>query len=248
VKRSQESQVQESRVQQSQIRRPQVRQAQTNRPPQSLDQASNQANPAEKSSYHHGDLRQSLIDATIALLQEGELSQLSLREVARRVGVSHNAPYRHFQDKEALLSAVAEQGFQGLCQATQRALAGLPPNPVQQLSAIGTAYVKFAVQQPVYYRVMFSSTRNRQDKALETAIEQSSAILSDVIQAGQADGSFRADDLTLMVQVAWAFVHGIAMLAIEGQLPAAHTDSFDQFLEASSHLLIQGFAVADGMK
>jgi len=80
------------------------------------------------------DLRQSLIDAAIALIQEGAIARLSLREVARRVGVSHNASYRHFQDKEALLSAVAVQGFEELQAVTEQALQETPPDSVQRLT------------------------------------------------------------------------------------------------------------------
>ncbi|MFM7427015.1 MAG: TetR/AcrR family transcriptional regulator [Elainella sp.] len=217
-------------------------------PVQPQTQSLDSARPAEKSGYHHGDLRQSLINAAIELIQAGDTSQLSLREVARRVGVSHNAPYRHFQDKEALLSAVAEQGFRGLYQATEQALVGLPTDAAQRLSAIGAAYVLFAVQHPVYYRVMFSLEGNRQDVGLQAAIEQSSGVLFTVIQSGQAAGTFRDGDPDLMAQVAWAFVHGIAMLAIEGQLPVAQNGSLDQFLQASSQLLIQGFAAGDSAK
>lgn len=159
--------------------------------------------------------------------------------------MSHNAPYRHFQDKEALLSAVAEQGFRGLHQATAEALEGLPADAAQQLSAIGAAYVQFAVQHPVYYRVMFSLD-NRQDPDLKTASQQSSAVLLNVIQAGQAAGMFRTGDPNLMAQVAWAFVHGIAMLAIEGLLPT-HTGTLEQFLQTSSQLLLQGFTVGSSV-
>lgn len=197
----------------------------------------------QRENYHHGDLRQNLIDAAIALIQEGEISQLSLREVARRVGVSHNAPYRHFQDKDALLSAVAEQGFQGLRRATEQALNGSPADASQRLRAIGYAYVQFALRNPVYYRVMFSLYNSRQDEKLKAAIEQSSAVLVSAIQAGQVAGSFRDEDPQQMAQVAWAFVHGIAMLAIEGQFPVADSKGWDDFLHFSSQMLIEGFAV-----
>jgi len=194
---------------------------------------------SQRETYHHGDLRQSLIDAAIALIQSGKMSQLSLREVARQVGVSHNAPYRHFQDKDALLSAVAEQGFQRLRIATEQALDGT--NAVQRLGAIGQAYVEFAIQNPAYYRVMFSLPRTHQEEALKNAIAQSSAVLLTVIQEGQATGVFRADDTDSLVQIAWAFVHGIAMLAIDHQLPAAKGEGFQAFLQFSTQTLIEGF-------
>lgn len=195
----------------------------------------------KRESYHHGALRQSLIDAAIALIEAGEISQLSLREVARRVGVSHNAPYRHFQHKEALLSAVAEQGFQRLRTATEQALESASSDAARRLSAIGCAYVKFAVSNRAYYRVMFSLDDSRRDEGLQAAIEQSSAVLLNVVRDGQATGVFRTEDPQQMAQVAWAFVHGIAMLAIDGQLPAAQSGALDDFLQFSSQLLIEGF-------
>lgn len=198
---------------------------------------------AQRDSYHHGDLRQSLIDAAIALIQEGEISQVSLREVARRVGVSHNAPYRHFADKEALLSAVAEQGFQGLRAATEQALTGMPPNAGPRLSAIGQAYVQFALQNPAHYRVMFSPYSNCQTEGLQTAMRQSFSVLLNVVQDGQSAGAFRSEDTLQMAQTAWAFVHGIAMLAIDGQLPMPSGEAFDRFLQFSTGMLIEGFAV-----
>lgn len=172
------------------------------------------------------------------------MSQLSLREVARRVGVSHNAPYRHFQDKEALLSAVAEQGFQGLKRATEAALEGMSSDAAQRLGAIGRAYVYFALQNPGYYRVMFSLRDSHSNPMLQTAIEQSFAVLLDVIKAGQAAGTFRADDSLQMARVAWASVHGIAMLAIDRQLPVAPGEELDHFLQFSSKMLIEGFQIS----
>ncbi len=193
--------------------------------------------------YHHGDLRQSLIDAAIELIQTSNVDQLSLREVARQVGVSHNAPYRHFPDKEALLSAVAEQGFQRLRLATENALVGTSSNSAERLRAIGSSYVQFAIQNPMYYRVMFSEYNRRQDEALKAAMAQSFAVLFMVIQEGQAIGYFRLGDPRLMAQTAWSLVHGIAMLTIDGQLPDFDGEEFDRFLQVSTQMLIEGFVI-----
>ena len=92
---------------------------------------------AEKSNYHHGDLRQALIDGAIALIAEQDISSLSLREVARRVGVSHAAPYRHFADKEALLAAVAEEGFIRLTASMRQQQQMVFDDPLQRLQATG---------------------------------------------------------------------------------------------------------------
>lgn len=195
-----------------------------------------------KNSYHHGDLRQSLIDAAIALISEDGISDLSLRRVARRVGVSHNAPYRHFEDKEALLAAVAEQGFQSLTVAMETAKQDIPVGTSQCLEAIGLAYVNFAVAQPFHYRLMFGDYRgsSSNDSALTAAAHQSFMVLVDTIRAGQSAGSFRAADPINMARVAWSMVHGQAMLALDNKLQVEPGEEFTAFLKFSSQMLFQG--------
>jgi AcrR family transcriptional regulator len=195
-----------------------------------------------KNSYHHGDLRQSLIDAAIALISEDGISDLSLRRVARRVGVSHNAPYRHFEDKDALLAAVAEQGFQSLTVAMETAKQDIPVGTSQCLEAIGLAYVNFAVAQPFHYRLMFGDYRGNSNNysALTEAAHQSFMVLVDTIQAGQSAGVFRAADPINMARVAWSLVHGQAMLALDNKLQVEPGKEFAAFLKFSSQMLFQG--------
>ena len=197
-----------------------------------------------KNSYHHGDLRQSLIDAAIALISEEGISDLSLRQVARRVGVSHNAPYRHFEDKEALLAAVAEQGFQSLKVAMESARQGIPIGTSQCLEAIGIAYVNFALAQPFHYRLMFGDYRCNPSNysALTEAAHQSFMILVNTIRAGQSAGIFRAADPINMAQVAWSLVHGQSMLALDNKLQVEPGEEFTVFLKFSSQMLFQGLA------
>ena len=99
----------------------------------------------KRQSYHHGDLRQALIDAAVDLLSEAGMSHLSLRQVARRVGVSDAAPYRHFEAKDALLAVVAEEGFKAYTHYLQRAVASAIDNPIQQFLGCGRAYVRYAL-------------------------------------------------------------------------------------------------------
>ena len=107
-----------------------------------------------KPRYHHGDLRRALIDASLALIAEEGFSALTLREVARRAGVTHAAPYRHFADKEALLAAVAEEGFRAMA-SDMRERMDKETSPTERLLACGVAYVLFAVRHPSHFRVMF---------------------------------------------------------------------------------------------
>ncbi|MGB8702942.1 MAG: TetR/AcrR family transcriptional regulator [Thermosynechococcaceae cyanobacterium] len=199
---------------------------------------------AAKTAYHHGDLRQSLIDAAIALMGEEGIGGLSLRQVARRVGVSHNAPYRHFEDKEALLAAVAEQGFQSLRISMETARQATPTDASQRLEAIGIAYVQFAMAHPFHYRLMFGDYRYSLNKysALTEAAQQSFMVLVNTIKEGQRAGIFRLADSVDMAQVAWSLVHGQSMLALDRKLQHKSGEAFETFLQFSSQMLIQGLA------
>jgi len=197
-----------------------------------------------RSTYHHGDLRQSLIDSAIALINEAGVSDLSLRQVARRIGVSHNAPYRHFQDKEALLAAVAEEGFKALTLAMETAQQETRSDAAAALTAIGKAYVRFALAHPAHYRVMFSEFRsNFHDyPSLVAAGQQSFMILVSTIQTGQAAEIFKAADSWEMAHVAWSLVHGQALLILDHRIPAASEAKLEEFLQFSCQLLISGMA------
>src|ERR1700739_1730974 len=106
--------------------------------------------------YHHGNLRETLLRGAVRVIAEVGPAAFTLREVARRAGVSHNAPYRHFRDKDALLAAVAAQGFKELTQAMQEAGAR-HSNPLAKLKQSGVAYVSFAVRRPEHFTVMFDA-------------------------------------------------------------------------------------------
>jgi len=196
----------------------------------------------EQKPYHHGDLRQQLIDAAIALLQSEEVSQLSLRQVARQLGVSHNAPYRHFADKDALLAAVAEQGFQGLYEAMAAVTEVMPADPARQLQAIGMAYVEFALAHPAHYRLMFGAYRpttcSPEAELLQAAGQAYGVLLNSVIQ-GQQAGVIRGDDPNQVALSAWSLVHGLAMLWMDGQLPMPG-QSVTQIAECVTRFLLQG--------
>ena len=109
-----------------------------------------------KKTYHHGDLRQKIIEESLAWIERENIVSLSLRGVAKRIGVSHNAPYRHFPDKESLLVAIAEIGYTQLYDALEEAVKSSPNDLQQQLENIGVASIQYAVSHKAYYQVMFS--------------------------------------------------------------------------------------------
>ena len=175
-------------------------------------------------TYHHGDLRDALISAALAMLEEGiDPAALSLREAARRAGVSAMAPYRHFDDKAALLAAVATIGFERLAAALRTADAIMPPT--EALIQQGVAYVVFACANPDLFRLMFGVAP--EPRRAEPAA------------AGEAAYAIMADRVATLVPKAlakpwalkcWATAHGLAALAIEnllgdvGETPAVVAD------------------------
>src|SRR5262245_59835946 len=108
-----------------------------------------------KRAYHHGDLRRALLDQALALAEERGAAALTLREAARRARVPEAAPFRHFRSKEALVAALAEEGFGALLERTRRALARAPRTSRARLGALGVAYLRFALERPAHFRVMF---------------------------------------------------------------------------------------------
>jgi AcrR family transcriptional regulator len=169
--------------------------------------------PAEARPYHHGDLRRALIDAAQRVLEREGPSALSLRAVAREAGVSPAAPYHHFEDKGALLLAVAKEGFDRLKDALSEAKAGAE-DPRDQLAAIGVAYVQFAVSNPALYRVMYDCAREEEELPENSSYEDSGFCLvkDTLIEAGIADGA-SAVDLELAAIAAWCAAHGLAEMS-----------------------------------
>lgn len=193
------------------------------------------ARPQRKpaSRYHHGDLRRALLQEAVRTIARDGVEGLTLREVGSRLGVSRTALYRHFADKSALLAAVARDGFQRFT-ADLRAAWGESGATRPGFERMGAAYVRFAVANPSHYRVMFGDHRHLCEREPGLAAEAigSFQVLVDAIVALQRDGLMRNDDPTVLAQFIWASVHGIAMLAINGQLgPASgpHLDSIVQF-------------------
>ena len=166
---------------------------------------------SESDRYHHGDLRHALVQAALELLAEGGTDALGLRELARRVGVSAAAPYRHFKDRQALIQAVAAAGFEKFDAAVSGAREGIAPD--DQFAAMAEAYVHFALDNPRLYRLMFSSELGRfEDPLLRRAADAAYASLA--VAAAREDPDAPGEAAI----GAWAFVHGLSMLLLDGQL------------------------------
>lgn len=183
---------------------------------------------SEKSSrtaYHHGDLRSALLAAAEAELDDKGVEGFTLRGCAKRAGVSHAAPAHHFRDANALLTALATQGFQRFVAAmrTRQAAAGAAPRA--QLEAAGLGYIDFARANPALFRLMFSSNRpERGDAALSKAATASFHLLVDAVHAVNGVDPRRDGAAMRDVAASWAIVHGLAELTLSGRMPLLATD------------------------
>ncbi|WP_219906749.1 TetR/AcrR family transcriptional regulator [Enhygromyxa salina] len=197
-----------------------------------------------RKSYHHGDLRASLLDAAVELIAERGLHGLSLRECARRAGVSHAAPYRHFADKDALLLAIARRGFELLTRTGVAAMRGVE-DPRDRLDAYGVAYVRFAVDNPVLFRVMFTAEIEEPEPESEPEPEPESQdhtgrafeLLMEAAAAVVGEDSEQAQELAAVAS--WSLPHGLAMLILDGRIPAEQASTPDEAEDLARKILAQ---------
>lgn len=194
--------------------------------------------------YHHGNLREALLKAALRLISEVGPTAFTLREVARRAGVSHNAPYRHFRDRDELMAAVSTQGYGELTQAMLEAVEG-KPGALAQLKGAGLAYVQFALRRPEHFTVMFDAPTSKPSERLcfnpqkmktkypeaAEAAEQSFRTLMTFVAACQQEGTLPAGDPKGLALLAWSVVHGIAKLAITGRFPFSSRDEVLRFAD-----------------
>jgi len=175
--------------------------------------------PARKKpdAYHHGDLRRALLHEAVRTIQTHGVAAVTLRSVAETLGVSRTALYRHFADKQALLGAVAAEGFRTLRASLVAAWEGAGRGRVG-FEAMGRAYVRFALDHPSHYRVMFGSGAVAPETAPDDPGGAAFQALVDALVELQQRGEVRPDPPLLLALYVWAVVHGIAMLALDGQL------------------------------
>jgi len=175
--------------------------------------------PPLKETYHHGDLRRALLDATLRLVEQRGPQGFTLRAAARAAGVSPGAPYHHFEDKDALLAAVAEEGFD-LFRAALRE-ASEQPAPVPRLRAqnVGVAYVLFAIDHPTRFRVMVGygvQSRMQHGKLAGAALSAYQLVRDVLVEGLQGKDAETISEADIVGW--WAIVHGLAFLAIDGHL------------------------------
>lgn len=203
----------------------------------------------DANGYHHGDLRRALIAAALELAAEAKDWEFSLREVARRAGVSHGAPYNHFAHKRDLLAAAAVAGHDKL-RLDLSAAVSKAKDARTALLRMGCAYVKFGLENPALYRLMFTAAQGGPDWQPDTVIAagvETRATLEEILRRGAAAGALspaltRTIDLQAAAVSAWATVHGLTMLAIDGLANVEHV-STERLTDKVLATTLQGISV-----
>lgn len=165
-------------------------------------------------AYHHGDLRAAAIEAGLKLLETRTADDLGLREIARTVGVSATALYRHFPDKKALMVALAGEGLRRLSDAQHEA-AERAGGGKAGFMATGAAYVRFALANPALFRLIFANPDMR-----STALEHEDSAMAFLKENARAAAAAQGGDAEAIAVHAWACAHGLAMLMLDNQIPA----------------------------
>ena len=193
-------------------------------------------------TYHHGDLRAALIAEAATMIAEGGAASVTMREIGRRLGVSRAAPYRHFPDKAALLVAVAATGFQRLNHRLRSIDADAPRSRVERFRRMGEEYVRFALENPAHYRLMYGrEALTRQD--LPELREAANALFEQLValfRAHQRSGGIKRQDPRAQAYIAWSAVHGLASLVIEGQIRASV--DVDGLIRQTTRTLLDGMS------
>jgi len=188
--------------------------------------------------YHHGNLREQLLEQAEQTLRERGTSALSLRELARDAGVSHAAPRRHFADRQALLDALAQSGFERLGRELHAATDAAGPEFEPRLHGVAAAYVRFATEDAALLELMFAAKHGENAAALSDSANRAFAVMLDLILQGQASGALEAGDPERVGMVLFATIQGIAAL-ITGQMVEPDRvddlvgDAIDRFLRGS---------------
>jgi AcrR family transcriptional regulator len=165
------------------------------------------------------DLREKVLDASIALIEEKGLTEFSLREVARRAGVSHQAPYHYFADREAILAALCERGFDMLFERVSTARAA-GESAADRFERAAMAYVTFAFERPAHFRMMFRPELVDQTKhrCLEESANRAFELLPAMVLECVGEGLPPEPSIEALVTTTWSFVHGLAFLILDGSL------------------------------
>jgi AcrR family transcriptional regulator len=187
--------------------------------------------------YHHGNLRTALLEQAEKTVRERGVQDLSLRELAREIGVSHGAPRRHFADRQALLAALAEAGFERLGVELRAAADEAGGEFAARLRAIATAYARFAIEDAALLELMFAGKQRDPAGPLHVAADQAFSVVLELIHQGQAEGALEPGDPERVGLVLFATIQGVATLVGSGMV---HGAQLDEVLDDAVGLFLRG--------
>lgn len=202
--------------------------------------------PAHQRPYHHGNLRQALIDMAVLVAEETGKDLISVREVARRLGVSSGAPFRHFPNRESLMTAVAEEALARLRLRVERDQLDAPTDPIGQLKTLGRTFIRWALQNPTQFRLVSSRRLFEFDRSasLPVHFDAIRQITMDLVEQAQSAGQFAAGAMPDMALALRALVYGLARMQVDGQLPQWRVDTTEaeRTLISSMDLIVDGLS------
>ncbi len=169
-------------------------------------------------SYRHGNLREAILLASLEAIEKNGVDSLSIREIAKTAGVTHQAPYRHFKDKEALLAALAQDGFEKLYQEMSKSVKDIN-QPIEKIIALGVSYLSWAAAHPAHFRLMFSQNIPEFEiyEGLQLAANSILNLVLQVTKENQDEKVIRNDESRSLARQFWATVHGVTLLFIDRQ-------------------------------
>jgi AcrR family transcriptional regulator len=169
--------------------------------------------------YHHGNLREALIDEAFKQIEQEGAIALNLSKLAQKIGVSQPAVYRHFPSKQALAISVAQRGFEQLAEALQQATQPIQSDSFEGIEVIASAYVAFALNHTEIARLMFSMKERITEPELYKASKSAAVPLFEIVEAAKGRDRLRNQDVEKTVRIIWAAIHGLAMLLMDEQMP-----------------------------
>ena len=196
----------------------------------------------KKTSYHHGDLRSALLEAATNMIAEEGLEKLTMRGLSQRVGVSRTALYRHFDDKTALLAAIAEEGFKQMTQGIQPEIADSEGDILSIFEKMWIRYVHFAVENPTLYSLMFGKQIfdwQNYPGLLKAGTDSFNQVV-ELVRIGQQANKLKSGDPRKLAYVAWSMAHGLAIHTIDGR--GDRVGDREEVIQLAVQTLIKGMS------